>query len=174
MAFTGCPLSTSFSSFREWTFLNERAIELRGVTRDFSTITRYVRYLSSSVEKCGVGGRERDEGRVVSGRFFFHRVESLLPHPFLPCNTNQFRRVLRLHALRTRWNFFHHPLRSLIPPARVPSSYYPVTKRTESPHNGKRDAKPMFFRVGVASPTDSFCSRKYGSRIIEQERYKSK
>lgn len=49
---------------------------------------------------------ERDRGRVVSGEFFFHRVESLLPHPFPSCNTNQFRRVLRLHAPWTRWNFF--------------------------------------------------------------------
>lgn len=75
-AFTGCPLSTSFPWFRDWTFLNERAIELRLESRE--TPRRQpdtLRYLSSSKEIERIGGTE---GRVVSGEFFFHRVESLL------------------------------------------------------------------------------------------------
>lgn len=69
-ALTGCPLSTSFLSFRGWTSLNEQVDggrggeELRGVTRDFPTITRY---RSSFEGRTTTARGRRREGRGRGG-----------------------------------------------------------------------------------------------------------
>lgn len=170
IALTGCPLSTKFPSFRGWTSLNEqvesdkekkkekkqreRERGSRGVTRDFPTITRYL----SSFE-----GRTTAAGGRGVGWFRWVLLPLGKIPPFRhPRNTNQFRRVLRLHALPGRAGI---RLFSPCPPSssrhrRATTLWRNVATRSIM---ATATQKRRFFRVGVALPRrsrSSFCSRR--------------
>lgn len=150
-ALTGCPLSTSSLSFRGRTSLNERERggELREVTRDFPTTTRYL-------------FRREGNGREGGERTRWFRW-ILLPPGRIPLTavTRTSSAEFSDYTLpgRVGIRLFSPPLLSL-PPGRSPRA---TLWRTSGYIMASMVAqKPRFSAPESPYRLSSFCSREYG------------